>query len=220
MDAAPHWGLMKLLHLLLLVYWLGADLGTFYASRFVADSTLTPAARAVAARIMLGVDMAPRVAMPLTLASGVHLAASSGFLPGGTMLLAVGWLVGLGWLAMVLAIHHWGSAVLTRVDFTFRVLLVAALGLPSAAALMGDYPPWAPWLALKLLAFAGTVFCGLMIRVHLKPFGPAYARLMREGGSAEVDSVISRSISRCIPWVVGIWALLVLAAAAGLHLIY
>ena len=161
------------MHLLLLVYWLGADLGTFYASRFVANPALSPAARATAARIMLGIDIAPRLCMPLVLGSGVHLAA----------------LVGV--LAPAMVVPAWGLAL--------------------------------AWLAIKLLGFAATIACGLMIRVHLKPFGPAFARLMSGDGrvdnSADNNTIIAASIGRCVPYVLAIWAVLVLCAAAGLHLL-
>jgi hypothetical protein len=220
--------LPKLLHVLLLVYWLGADLGTFYASRFVADAALPGAARGVAARIMLGVDLAPRVTMPLMLASGVQLAQGPGALPGGAWLVAGTWLLCLGWLAVVLAIHHRGAdaAGLVRFDLGFRVLLIAGLVAVALAVAMPGY------VALKLLAFAATVACGLMIRMHLRPFGPAFARALRptgEGGDAadnanadadaNANATVARSIARCKPYVLAIWALLVLCAAAGLHLI-
>jgi hypothetical protein len=53
--------------------------------------------------------------------------------------------------------------------------------------------------------------------VRVRPFGPAYARLAR----GEVDDAVNRdialSLGRARPWVVGIWALLLLAAITGLH---
>ena len=213
--------MIKLLHVLLLVYWLGADLGTYYASRFVADPALPAAARGVAARIMLGVDLAPRVTMPLMLASGVHLAQSGGLLPGGGSALVAGtWALCLGWLAVVLAVHHLGAvrgAALVRFDFGWRLLLIAVLvGGSLGLALPG-------FVALKLLAFAACVACGLMIRIHLRPFGPAFAKALHEGSDvesrAEANATVARSIARCKPYVLVIWALLVLSAAAGLHLV-
>jgi len=216
---------VKLLHILLLVYWLGADVGTYYASRFVADARLSSAARATAAKIMLGVDLLPRVAMPLMLASGVHLAAAMGALAWAWPALvwqAGAWLLCGAWLAMVLAIHHHsaGPGWLVRVDFWFRVALAAGLVLAVAGALLWQRPPLLPWLAIKLLAFAATVACGLMIRVKLRPFGPAFAQIMRGGSEAVMtvaNTTLAASIAGCKPFVWAIWALLVLASAAGLH---
>ena len=204
---------LKLFHALCWVYWLGADAGTFYAARFIANPHLTPAARATAAKIMLGIDLAPRVCMPLTLASGLHLAAASGFvaLSGGAI--AAVWVVGLAWMGVAVWLHHAAPGArkerVARADFIWRGVLVAAL-VASAAFI-------APWLALKVLCFAATVVCGMAIRVHLKPFGPAFGTLMSRGASADVDAAIARSIARCVPYVIVIWVLLLVSAAAGLH---
>ena len=217
----------KLMHLLLLVYWLGADVGTFYAARFVANAELTVAARATAARIMLGIDIAPRLCMPLTLATGWWLAIATGALPLPRWTL---WAVVAGcafWLAMVLVLHYgqgkgtassWTSAVV-RIDWAFRCGVVFALAAWLALSWQGSAAPLAPWLMLKLACFALTVLCGLMIRIHLKPFGAAFGVLMRAGPDAAINQVIASSIARCVPYVVAIWVLLVVAAAAGLHLL-
>ena len=206
---------IKLLHVLLFVYWLGADVGTFYASRFVADSTLTPAARATAAKIMLGIDIAPRLCMPLVLGSGVHLASLIGVLPLSGALLAAVWLLCAAWLAMVLAIHHFSPRAvgLVRFDFVFRIVMVVALVVVAINAT-------AAWLTFKVLCYAATIVCGLMIRVHLKPFGAAFTAMMAGTGGQAANATIASSISRCKPYVIFIWLVLVASAAAGLHLIF
>ena len=38
-------GLLKYLHILLFVYWLGGDAGVFYSSKFVTDTRLSRDAR-------------------------------------------------------------------------------------------------------------------------------------------------------------------------------
>jgi hypothetical protein len=212
---------MKLLHLLLWVYWLGADVGTYYASRFVADGQLTTAARATAAKIMLGVDLAPRVCMPLTLASGVQLAVMGGTLSLPASALWGCWLLCGLWLLVALWLHHQGghpsAAQVASWDFVFRACMVLLLGAAALWMLWGPHTTVPAWLALKLLCFATTVVCGLAIRLQLKPFGPAFAALMRDGGSAPVNLQISSAINRCKPFVWMIWALLLVCAALGLH---
>lgn len=215
--------LLKLLHLLCWVYWLGGDLGTFYASRFVADPSLSPAARATAAKIMMGADIAPRLCLPLTLVTGLHLASLSGALALSNALLWALWLVCGVWLCAVWVIHHGhGAARLKRIiqlDFGLRVLLSAGLGMVSGAGLLGMLDAVAPWLALKLLCFSCAVACGLAIRVQLRDFGPAFARLVQHGPDEAGDQVIRQSIAACIPFVITIWVLLLISAATGLHLL-
>lgn len=214
---------LKLFHLLLFVYWLGADVGTFYAARFVANPTLAPAARMTAAKIMLGIDIAPRLCMPLVLATGVHLAWLQGHLPLSGGAVGACWGLCLAWVGMVVAIHHLGAAArgaaMVKFDFGFRTVLLAGLALTALGALFapGLGPLWPNWLAFKLLCYAATMACGLMIRVHLRPFTAAFGRLAGGHGDAEGDRVIARAIARCVPWVLVIWALLVASAASGLH---
>ena len=206
---------LKLFHALCWVYWLGADLGTFYAARFVANPALPVSARGTAAKIMLAIDLAPRICMPLTLASGLHLAAWQGAVPMGAGGIVAVWLIGLLWMATAVWLHHAAPGgrrdAVASVDFGWRALVVAAL---AVLALSGAV---ASWLALKVVCFAGTVLCGMAIRVHLKPFGAAFGALMQRGPSAAGDAVIAASIARCVPYVLVIWALLIVAAAAGLR---
>ena len=216
---------LKLLHALCWVYWLGADLGTFVAARSVANPKLSAAQRATAAKIMMAVDLAPRICMPLTLATGLHLAALATGLPLSAPVLAALWLMCLAWMVLAVFLHHSPrSATVDRVargDFIFRALLAAGLAGVAALGLSRGLPGLAPFVAFKLLCFPATVVCGLAIRLQLRPFGAAFARLMSEAPQsvslAQAHTVIAGAIKRCVPWVVLIWLLLLLSAAAGLH---
>lgn len=189
----------------------------------MANASLTPAARATAVKIMMGVDMAPRLCMPLILPFGVQMAAMLTVMPVPTIVLAAMWLFCVAWLAMVLAVHHYAGkplgATIGRVDFWFRVAVIIGLGGLALFALSTGSIITAPWLALKLLIFAGAVVCGLMIRVQLKPFGPAFGRLMGQGPDEQTNRVIANSIARCRPFVYLIWGGLLLCAALGMHLL-
>ena len=211
-------GLLKLGHLLCLVYWLGADLGVFYSSYFVADDKLSTETRVTTARILFALDQAPRICMPLILAFGVHLAYRLGMwnLPG--IAVAAAWLVCLGWLAMVLTLHVRGQDAkgLTTFDYWFRVAVVAGLSAHSIYSLTGGHV--ATWLAVKLLVFAGLVACGLMVRRGLRPFGPAFAALVQGRAGDEDNAAIRGSLARTRPFVLAIWAGLLVNTALGLHL--
>ena len=62
-----------ILHLLLFVYWLGGDVGVFHSSRFVVDRSRSREARLTAAKIMLDLDLIPRICMSLMLTVGAVL---------------------------------------------------------------------------------------------------------------------------------------------------
>lgn len=212
--------LLLLLHILLFVYWLGGDLGVFHSSGYIARPDLPPATRATVAKIMLALDLTPRICMVLMLPVGVALSASLGALAVPGWGVGAIWAVALGWLAMVVGIHvkeHRPIAhVLARVDWGVRLAVVAGLTLAAGSSLAGAGPVQARWLAAKMLIFAGTIVCGLVIRVKLKPFGAAFGRLMREGSSPEVESALRDSIARVKPAVLLIWAGLVANAWLGI----
>lgn len=213
--------IIKLLHLLFFVYWLGGDLGTFYASRFLVRQGLTTQQRSIALTIMMGVDQGPRLCMPLILASGIHLAVGMGMLQAPAALVPVVWLIASGWFAMVLLLHfgHGRSYVpsLTRFDFIFRILVilccVGAATAGSAAALMTDR------MAVKLVVFAALVACGLGIRLSLKPFGLLWAQMLSQGISEQGDSQLRAALAKARRYVYLIWAGLLVNAAIGIHLI-
>ena len=212
---------IKYLHLILFAYWLGGDLGTFLASRQVANAGLSPESRRTALRIMLACDMGPKLAMPLVLPTGLHMAASGALLPVSTAALAPVWVICLCWFAWVLTIYlKEGGALggrLTRFDLYFRIALIALL-LAWIASLAAVAPP-PVWILYKLLIFTLLVACGLGIRFNLKTFKPAFAQMMREGASEKTNAAMRVSLKRCMPWVWCIWAGLFIAAAFGARLL-
>jgi len=211
--------LLLLIHLLLFCYWLGGDLGVFYSSKLVADAGLPRASRLAAAKVMLACDLAPRVCMSLTLTVGGLLAAALG-VPHPPWLLAGVVLLGPAWLAVVLVLHFRHQApfapMLTRIDFHFRWLLILAIVASCALALTTGRLNAAPWIALKLLAFALLVFFGLMVRIHLKGFTAAYVKLVQGAPKVADDAMMAASLAKVRPWVLGIWAILVVQAGLGI----
>ena len=213
--------LLKFLHIIAFVYWLGGDLGTFLASQQVINRELTPQSRHVALKIMLACDMGPKLAMPLILPLGLHLAYLGGTLPLSATGMFAAWLASLYWFTVVLVLYRNEgkpfTARLSQLDFYFRIGMVAALLAYAAYSLTNDAA--ASWAALKVIVFAAMVCCGIAIRINLKTFVPAFGEMMGNGASEKTDNAMASSIARCRPWVWCIWAGLFLNAALGTHLI-
>ena len=72
-------GIVKYIHVLLFVYWLGGDAGVFYSSRFVLNSKLSRDARLTAFKIFVNLDMLPRYCLALMLTVGGVLAEFIGY---------------------------------------------------------------------------------------------------------------------------------------------
>ena len=99
------------IHVVLFVYWLGADLGVYYTSRFVVDRKLSTETRAITGKIMEFVDLSPRICLVIFLPSGISLMAlydkSPTFVMDNKYLIIIGsWLAGLAWLYLVIRNYH------------------------------------------------------------------------------------------------------------------
>ncbi|ABL83594.1 conserved hypothetical protein [Nocardioides sp. JS614] len=213
------------LHIMLLTYWLGSDIGVFYSSRFVVDPQVSGQGRAIAMKIMHMVDLAPRICLILMLPSGVTLMAAT---PLGEDIfygwpLALAWVGGLLWLAIMLAAFFRSPArhadLTARTDLIVRSLVAVGLLVAAGYAFLVSEPFGVEtnpkWLAGKVAAYALCIVSGVMIRVSLKPFAPAFGQLMSSGSTPEVEAAISGSMRRAIPWVLAIWFFVALAAFLG-----
>lgn len=216
-----------ILHIGLFVYWLGGDLGVYYSSRFIIKPELQPETRAIAAKIMVGCDMAPRFSLILFGASGISLMY---FGPLGDKFFLTWWMLALVWIGTLVWVflslkEHLSAgkashAFYHRGDLVIRwFAALAMMGFGLYALLVSepfgvDTNP--KWLGAKVAAYGLCIFGGLMIRRALKPFGPAFGALMTTGSTPEVEDGIVGSIRRSEPWVYMIWFLVILAAVLGI----
>ena len=211
--------LLLYVHVLALVYWLGGDLGTFLSSRHVLRSELGVESRQTAFKILMECDMGPRLAMPIILGSGCHLAALRwpNVLPAEVALL--GWLLVAIWVGLVAAIHNpMGHRMPSLTQWGLRLRFAVVIGLLGASA-YGLTLGVPGWIALKIAVFAVLVACGIAVRFALKPFAIAYASMVSEGASdaGNAAMITHMGVVRRYVWV--IWIGLFMNAALGLHVI-
>ncbi|MEM9810852.1 MAG: hypothetical protein AAF788_06465 [Pseudomonadota bacterium] len=210
--------LLTLIHVLVFVYWLGGDLGAFYASRYLTAEGVGPDRRLFAAKIIGDVDMAPRTALILTLPSGLALAQLKGWVQIGWLSVLAITAVFVLWLIIVWKRHldHGApSPLLAWIDTALRWSLAASLVIVSLLVMTGIVP-WPVFLAMKGLALAGCVLMGLLIRRTLTPLFPALGALAQGGTSLDAERTIQITLRKARPQVQMIWALLILAAFFGL----
>lgn len=212
-------GVWKFVHILLLVYWLGADLGVFILARAVRSASLSFDQRALLLKYAMVIDFLPRVCFALMLPVSLHLTDSAGYAEVPGALLAAGWAAAAGWLWLLVAMGKSEGtprqAALGRVNLAGQAALGLVVIAAGLALLVGFGTPVPAWLALKVLLF-GLVFpCAIMIDVEFRPIGPAFARLAAEGSSPEVEAVITRTVDRAVLWVLAIYALVIVISFLG-----
>lgn len=210
--------LLTLLHLLVPIYWLGGDLGTFLSGQVLKNPAHTAEERLLALKILLNCDMGPRTALILTFPTGFTLAVAKGWLTAPAGLVALAWLAGLVWLAIAWAIHlkHGPAAnPYRKVDYVIRIVVLISL-IGSGLAGLGGVLALPKFIAIKLLLLATGVALGLIVRVQLAPLFPAVGALRAQGASPQTDAAIAGVLSRTQISVMGIWAVVLIAAFTGL----
>ena len=72
------------------------------------------------------------------------------------------------------------------------------------------------WVSLKFWLLAAMLFCGIMIRTLGKPTAPTLAQIFATGSTPELEETLRRTGRLTRPFVLGLWALLVVAAYVGI----
>jgi len=215
--------LLKYFHILLFVFWLGTDMGTYYSSRFVINPKLSAPQRATALQILLGCDLGPRIAMPLIMPTGIHMGKLLGVVELSSTALWIVWGVSILWLVLVLAVHFGKDEVrkkqLKNVDFWIRPIIVILIGGFAMYQLMQPDIILAAWMNYKLLIVCALILCGLGIRYQLGKFTPAFVNLMQGKEVEASNEIMKKRMDKCLPYVYGIWIGLLVNAALGVHLI-
>jgi hypothetical protein len=217
LDAQTLW---IMIHVVLLVYWLGADISVFYSSFQLIKMENSPETRAAVAKVLGFVNVFPGIASILMLPVGLMLANGKGLSPITDGWLAIIWLLAGVWLLInVSAASQRGTPLgktYSNIDLWIRIVLIAVLTIAAIASFTGAGPFFSNWLALKVLLFAFVLVCGLGIRFTFAGLGPAFGRLMAEGSTPETEAALRVPVLRVKPWVLALWAGLVVMALLGI----
>ena len=206
-------------HLLLFVFWLGADLGVYLCGREIVRPGLTGDQRLRTAGLMRSIDLAPRISASLMLTVGGILTEYVGITHPWWQMTGIV-LLGPIWLAVVL-LGYWRDGTplgdtVARLDQVFRAVLVVAIPFSVAWSWTTGRLDAAPYVAAKLLIFAGLMLLGLLLRRRLQPFVDGLRNLERGTDIARAELEMRASHARTRPLVVAIWIGLAVAALLGI----
>jgi hypothetical protein len=208
---------LQFIHILLLVYWLGADLGVYLCARYVGRADLPLAERRRFLELLVQLDMGPRTALVLMIPTGLALALLGGWLPLDPASVAAIGVAALAWLGLVWHLHRSGSmsGALWRIDHYLRHAVVA-LTLGWGAALLAQWPLTGPrWLGVKLLAYGGAVLMGLLLRGVLLSWARGFAELRDPTTEGQGNARIGAALAVSLRYARVLWACVLLAAFMG-----
>jgi len=212
--------LLLYLHLLLFVYWLGADVGVFGLALAMKNPSYSVAQRALLMRLSLTIDMVPRMAMIAVSPVGLHLAARHGLVAVPDWLFGVIWLLAVTWMiGEWLAFKRMGHPAAIRYYIVNGVIMMIAccgwLGFGIASIVTGE-PFTTLWLAVKV-TLAGSVFLvSTMMAVFYAPVEGILKRIDGQGSTPELETKIRAQINRGAFWTVTLFVLLAAIAFLGL----
>ena len=89
-------------HVLLFVFWLGADVGVFFAAIYAKNDKLSFETRATLLKLGGFIDLFPRISFALMLPVGLHLVSFTGIYPVTSLMLWTAWIVAAAWIALIL----------------------------------------------------------------------------------------------------------------------
>jgi hypothetical protein len=213
------YNLFIILHILGFVYWLGGDIGVFYSSGFTIDPKYSVETRRVAAKIMMDLDLVPRICMTLMLTIGGTLASMQGIdhYPGQ---MAALWILAPVWCFMVIYMHFSHGSALSKqlgtVDFWLRRVLIAGIIASVIYSLATGRLADTPWLLAKVGLFAYLIFAGVMIRRHLPGFIVGLVALSKGVITDDENKQMAEGLRGARPWVLSIWVVVFLEAVLGI----
>lgn len=205
-------------HILLFVFWLGADVGVYATMVFVKDHTLSYETRATLIKMAFYIDLFPRVCMAMLIPVGCHLVKDLGLYPMSDGLLGLAWLVGIFWSAIhLLIVRYKGQAIvryLARGNIAFEAVGGLFFVLVGAFSLATSQPFDADWFSLKILLYGLIFWVVLGIDTTFQPF-TMILRMGPDGSTPEKEAEVTRQTKLTMAWALLLYSLILVIAFMG-----
>ncbi len=207
------------IHILLLVFWLGTDVGVFVLGKYAQNPAYTVEQRIILLKPLTIIDMFPRICLPLMVPTGFQLATDLGLVeaPVGTALSV--WIVGFVWLAIVArGLGQEGTsmgATIKRMEFAIHCILIVVLLGAGGMSLATGAPFMAPWLAAKVILFGLVMVSMILLERAFTPALESFAELQSTGSTPDLETRLRGSMDNTYIWVLAIYLAVAIAAFLG-----
>jgi hypothetical protein len=193
---------VRWLHILAMVYWLGGEWGVFQTSYNVVNRTLSLEERRRHMETAYRIDILARTGIIMLLPLGLHMGALYGFVPLEGVSLAVMWAVSLAWLGLCWAAFFARESDLgirlTKLDESVRYLVIPALLIVGGMGLAGpgllSLGEGQHWYAAKMVTYGLMLVLGLLLRFIMREWTTLF-RVLAEGPNADAEAKLERSIA-------------------------
>ncbi len=194
---------LRWLHILALVYWLGGEWGVFQTSYNVVNRKLPMDERKRHMETAYRIDILARTGIILLLPLGLHLGTFYGVQPYGGGWLVLIWALAAAWLSLTWAAFIYRETDtglrLTKFDEAIRFVLIPLLVIAAITSLLG-YGPFGGgsgmrWFAAKVLIYALLLVIGLHLRFVMREWTVMFRRLAEQPDDTVAEAKLERSIA-------------------------
>ncbi len=194
---------LKWVHIVSMVYWLGGEWGVFQTSYNVVNFRLPLDERRRHMETAYRIDILARTGILLLFPLGWHMGNIWGVQPFGGTWITVVWVffalwLGLCWLAFYYRETDRGL-LLTKMDEAIRFLFIPAIVIAAITSLLGYGPFNAAtgqmWFSVKVLIFGLLLIIGLKLRFVMREWTVLFRRLDTETETDEIERTLEKSIA-------------------------
>ncbi len=196
--------ILRWVHILAMVYWLGGEWGVFQTSYHVTNPALALDERKRHMETAYRIDILARTGIVLLLPLGLHMGKLFGFVPllEGT---GVWWMwaffavwLAMTWTAFIKRETDLGIAV-TKAEEFLRYPLIAALVAAAGMSFAGSGPIVSGennfWYPSKMGLYAFALVIGLFLRVVMRRWTARF-RILAAGPDAAQEAALAREIGQ------------------------
>ena len=173
----------------------------------------------MAGKIMINLDLIPRLCLSLMLTVGGILTEYYGIDHPTWQWVGI-ILLGPVWFCALIYMHfNEGTDLvkqMTKVDYVFRWVMVFTLLASVYYGFYTDRLDAEPWVGYKLVVFAGLIFCGIMIRKYIGGFIKGIHNIATDNINEADDIEMKASLDKARIFVLSIWVLLIVEAWIGI----
>jgi uncharacterized membrane protein len=192
---------LRWLHIIAVVYWLGGEWGVFQTSYNIVNRKLPMAERRRHMETAYRIDILARTGIILLFPLGFHMGYFWGVQPYGGAAIIVCWVFFAAWLALCWAAFLFRETdrgiKLTKIDEAIRFIAIPALLVASITSLLG-YGPFnaelgQKWFAAKALIFSLLLVIGLKLRFVMREWTTIF-RQLSEKEDPKLEEILVKSI--------------------------
>ncbi len=192
---------LRWLHILAMVYWLGGEWGVFQTSYNVINRKLSLDERKRHMETAYRIDILARTGIILLLPLGLHMGNIYGLQPYGGNYLTAMWITIAAWMALCWAAFFNRESDLglrlTKIDESLRYVLIPTIFVVGISSLLGNGPFVAEegmrWYAWKFTLYGFTLCIGLGLRWIMRAWTMRF-RQLAEGPNPAAEAALEREI--------------------------